>query len=135
MINEESFRNHFSHFDKDIVVEIIDIFIEEYDDRMEKISGFIAKHDLEALRKAAHAFKGVIGNFETDCKAYQHIEAIENETRDLIEEVNNGRVLSEEEENEFYHDLLQHFAAFRKSSFELLNDLKEIRKEYVEEKA
>ena len=133
MINEENFRNHFSHFDNDIVVEIIDIFLEEYDDRIDKISGFIAKHDLDALRKAAHAFKGVIANFETECDAYQHIEAIEKESRDMIEETNSGRVLSEEEENEFYHDLLQHFSAFRRSSFELLQDLKEIRKEYVQE--
>lgn len=131
MINEKNFRDHFSHFDKDIVVEIIDIFLEEYDDRIDKIASFIKKHDLESLRKAAHAFKGVIANFETDCEAYNHIEAIEQETREMIEEMNNGRVLSEEEENEFYHNLLQHFTDFRKSSFELRNDLKEIRKEYV----
>jgi len=63
IIDRENFDNNYKIFDKEIVVEIIDIFIEEYPDRIESFTKAIKTEDSELLRTTAHGFKGVLGNF------------------------------------------------------------------------
>ncbi len=63
VIDETSFMETFQYFDKSIVVEIIDIFIDEYPRRMSDLKNDIDKKDFQKLKFDAHSMKGVIANF------------------------------------------------------------------------
>ncbi len=63
IIDEKAFMETFQYFDKSIVVEIIDIFIQEYPDRIASISKDIESKDFARLKFDAHSLKGVISNF------------------------------------------------------------------------
>lgn len=63
IINPETFNETFQYFDKEIIVEIIDIFINEYPERIEKISTAIATDNFLDLKFHAHSMKGVVANF------------------------------------------------------------------------
>ncbi|PKP52010.1 MAG: hypothetical protein CVT92_11015 [Bacteroidetes bacterium HGW-Bacteroidetes-1] len=63
VIDKSSFLDTFQYFDKSIVIEIIDIFIGEYPDRMAKLKADIATMNFDALKFDAHSMKGVISNF------------------------------------------------------------------------
>lgn len=63
VIDENSFMETFQYFDKSIVVEIIDIFIEEYPQRMSDLKKDIDQKDFTKLKFDAHSLKGVIANF------------------------------------------------------------------------
>jgi HPt (histidine-containing phosphotransfer) domain-containing protein len=63
VIDRNSFIDTFQYFDKEIVVEIIDIFINEYSERMESLKKDIDTLDFNALKFDAHSMKGVIANF------------------------------------------------------------------------
>lgn len=131
MINEKKFTDTYVHFDPETVVEIIDIFLEEYDERIEKISRQLKNRDFEELKKSAHAFKGVIANFETDCKAYEEISEMLDEAHQLIEN-KDFDALSEEEQEEFIDMLQKKFSAFKRHSRQMFNQLKDIRKNYAD---
>nr|NQU89736.1 Hpt domain-containing protein [Bacteroidota bacterium] len=132
MVNKDKFRDQYSFFDKEIVVEIIDIFINEYDDRIEKIHKHILSGDLDNLKKSSHAFRGVIGNFETDCSAYKSIEKIELSSIQQVEVLDEEDDLDDSRKQTFFKEMDREFNKFRSSSFELLKDLKIIREEYAE---
>ncbi len=66
VINKEQFQENFKFFDKEIIVEIIDLFIGEFDDRMKSIKDSIESSDMAALKFNAHSLKGVISNFVAD---------------------------------------------------------------------
>lgn len=63
LIDNKQFTDNFQYFDKEIVLEIIDIFINEYPDRIKSISETIEQQDFDNLRFNAHSIKGVIANF------------------------------------------------------------------------
>ncbi|MEA3505463.1 MAG: Hpt domain-containing protein [Bacteroidota bacterium] len=63
IIDKKTFTENFKIFDKDIVVEIIDIFKEEYPERMEQLYLACKTKDGELLRTASHGLKGVLANF------------------------------------------------------------------------
>lgn len=63
MIDRATFSANYEIFDKEIVKEIIDIYIQEYPDRMTNLQQNIADKDLESLYKNAHSLKGVTANF------------------------------------------------------------------------
>jgi HPt (histidine-containing phosphotransfer) domain-containing protein len=63
MINREKFNENFQYFDKDIITEIIDIFLSEYDARYTAIAKDIEAKDFVKLKFDAHSLKGVIANF------------------------------------------------------------------------
>lgn len=128
MIDEEKFAETYQIFDKETVVEIIDLFIKEYDGRIEKIALYLDSENFSELQKCAHAFKGVISNFETECKAYEEISEIENQCRDLL--MNNMK-LDAKEANELAEKLMKIFVSFKRNSKQILNQLKEMRKIYA----
>lgn len=131
MINEEKFADTYVHFDRETVVEIIDIFLEEYNERIERISRQLKTKDFEELKKSAHAFKGVIANFETDCKAYDEISEILDEVHQLLED-DNLEDMGEEEMDELMETLQKKFNSFKRHSRQMYNQLKEIRKNYAD---
>jgi len=132
MINEENFIEKYVPFDREIVVEIIDIFIEEYDERIEKIYHHIKTKNLSELQKSTHAFKGVIANFETNCKAYDEISKMESEAQVMLDYEQNAEKTNPAENESFYENIEKVFFSFRKNSRRMLNQLKELRKNYTD---
>jgi HPt (histidine-containing phosphotransfer) domain-containing protein len=128
MIKEEKFAETYEIFDKETVVEIIDIFIKEYDSRIEKLSTYLNTKNFPELQKCAHAFRGVISNFETECKAYDEITEIETECRNLAMD---NITLDEDSKAEFAEKLSQTFVSFKRNSKQIYNQLKEIRTNYT----
>ena len=63
VIDWDRFKETFQYYDKEIVVQIIDIFESEFDERFVKMSQNLKDKDLEQLRFNAHSFKGVVSNF------------------------------------------------------------------------
>ena len=112
MINKNTFYSNYEIFDKEIVKEIIDIYIQEYPERIENLTKNIEEKDLDMLLKNAHSMKGVTANFfdkETEEWARQiEIKAKDKDPTDL--------------------DMLFEKLVF--SSLQLVEDLKKLRKEY-----
>jgi len=50
-------------FDTSVLIEIIDLFFEEYPSRLEILQHSIETKDYPTLKFAAHSLKGVISNF------------------------------------------------------------------------
>jgi len=63
MIDREKFKENFVYLDKEVVVEIIDIFLSEYEERLLNIQNTITQGDFSGLKFNAHSLKGVIANF------------------------------------------------------------------------
>lgn len=132
MINQKKFAETYVHFDKETVVEIIDIFFEEYGERIEKILHQLDTCDFVELQKSAHAFKGVIANFETECKAYEEISEIEIACRKLLETAISEKSSSAENGEQLAIRLKEIFNSFKRNSLKIYYQLKEIRKNYVD---
>lgn len=131
MINEKLFHEKYVHFDKETVAEIIDIFLKEYQERIDKLNQNLETRDMEELVKNAHAFKGSISNFDMESKAYKEISKVEEEVKPLLQEVQQGRTLSQNEEEEFFERLDNTFRDFKKDSRRLTGQIKELRKHYA----
>lgn len=65
VIDKQLFDDTFQYFDNEIVVEIIDIFLNEYKDRINTIKESIELKDFDKLKFHAHSLKGVVSNFAT----------------------------------------------------------------------
>lgn len=63
IIDWEKFKATFQYYDKEIIIQIVDIFESEFDDRFAKMLQNVENLDLEKLRFNAHSFKGVVSNF------------------------------------------------------------------------
>ncbi|MDA3906869.1 MAG: Hpt domain-containing protein [Bacteroidales bacterium] len=63
MIDKAVFNSNYEIFDKEIVSEIITIYIAEYPDRIAKLENLINLGDLDQVYKTAHSLKGVTANF------------------------------------------------------------------------
>jgi len=63
MIDKQLFIESFKVFDREVVVEIITIFFEEYPQRFEKMDRNIADQNFKELAFNAHSLKGVVSNF------------------------------------------------------------------------
>jgi len=129
MINEEKFHATYRNFDREIVLEIIDIFLKEYDDRVEKLVTFYTTGNYDELSKTAHAFRGVISNFETDCAAYHQISDLENSTRELLEHKNTSTAIDENHYRIMFGELL---AAFKVTSKQMFKQLQNMRAGYMD---
>ncbi|MCK9203461.1 MAG: Hpt domain-containing protein [Bacteroidales bacterium] len=63
MIDRHKFNENFQYFEKEIIVEIIDIFESEYNERYKNLRENIQNKDFVQLKFNAHSLKGVIANF------------------------------------------------------------------------
>jgi len=63
MIDRIRFKENFVYLDKEVIIEIIDIFLSEYQDRLKNIQQNITDNDIHQLKFNAHSLKGVIANF------------------------------------------------------------------------
>lgn len=112
VINKEQFQENFKFFDKEIIVEIIDLFIGEFDERMKNLKENIDTLDRKSLAFHAHSIKGVISNFVAD---------VPRELARQLEE--NAKQSPPSELLEIYHKLY-------KSTAQLIEELKAIREIY-----
>lgn len=125
MIDKENFYLSFKVFDKSVVVEIIDLFIEEYPDRIAKLTASIKEKDYAALKFAAHSLKGVVANFIA-------LEVV-NQARELenlaASKVNNTMEITdtalEEQVNNIFNILKDSLVVF-------VEELKQLKTEYQE---
>jgi hypothetical protein len=63
MVDRKKFDENFQYFDKEIIIEIIDIFFSEFEERFEKLLKNVKDRDFVQLKFNAHSLKGVIANF------------------------------------------------------------------------
>ncbi len=82
IINTETIEKAFKAYDKEIVVEIIDLFFEEYPERIAALEKAFDEKDSELLRTTAHGLKGVVSHF--------YAEGPRTLSKDLEEKGTNG---------------------------------------------
>ncbi|HJN06862.1 MAG TPA: Hpt domain-containing protein [Bacteroidales bacterium] len=112
-INKAQFIENFQYFDKEIVLEIIDIFLKEYPERIKTIAADIEAGDCDNLKFNAHSIKGVIANFVApdaeQCARELEIMATEK-NMDGVKEL---------------------FVEFKESSESMVDELKELRENFT----
>lgn len=113
IINQESFTETFQYFDNEIIVEIIDIFINEYPERMVNLKKAIQDKNFLDLKFHAHSLKGVIANFT--------VPSLQEEAR-LLEVAGIEQNLD---------NIDSMFNQFSENSQYLVDDLKEIRGQFL----
>ena len=112
MINKVIFTENYEIFNKEIIKEIIDIYIQEYPERMENIEQNIKEKDLENLYKNAHSLKGVTANF------------FDKETEEI------ARNLETKGKNQDASGIEELFLQLKESSLKLIDELHDLKKEY-----
>ena len=84
------FNDNFQYYDKTIILEVINIFFEEYDDRIANLQKNIDENDFAGLAFNAHSLKSVIANYMAP-DAYECTRKLEelakNKSGDGIKEV------------------------------------------------
>jgi len=114
IVNRVLFAENFHYFDKEVTLEILDMFFTEYPERLEKLKRFIASGDLESTRLTAHSLKGVISNFSAP-KVVEVIRKIEEDSR-----------------NQKAENLPSLLHEFSQVGGKMIQELTEIREDYVE---
>ncbi len=114
VIDKEAFLDTFQYFDKPIVIEIIDIFINEQPERIERIENAINNKDFDTLKFDAHSLKGVIANFVAE-KPHQLARTME--------------MKGTEKDDSELESLLENL---KTATLELVDDLRELRQEFEE---
>lgn len=113
MVDREKFKENFVYLDKEIVVEIIDIFLGEYEERLLNIQKNIHDLDFSGLKFNAHSLKGVIANF------------MDPTTIEL------SRVLDEHAKHENSTGLQELYDSLKKGTLALVQDLQDLKKEFI----
>jgi len=63
VIDWDQFNENFQYYDKSIIVEVIDLFFEEYEPRISSLQKNIDEKDFASLAFNAHSLKSVISNY------------------------------------------------------------------------
>ena len=132
MIDREQFKERYRDFDKDLVLDILDLFINDYNEKISRLSKDLSGHQPEALKSDAHALKGIIGNIDTSSPAFEYITQLEDLAQQLIEAIPNDKEMTPETEKAKYDEMMKLFMLFKNTSHQLLNDAKELKKDYSE---
>lgn len=112
MIDREKLQQNFQYFDKETIIEIIDIFFSEYPERVEKITKNIQDGDFTQLKFNAHSLKGVVANFQDPV------------TIDL------SRKLDDMAKNQVAAGLPELFEDLKKACDKLMDELNALKAEY-----
>lgn len=111
MIDRQKLNQNFQYFDKETIIEIIDIFFSEYPERVEKIQKNIAERDFNQLKFNAHSIKGVVANFQDPVT------------------IELSRKLDEMAKNQQAAGLQEVFNDLNKACVELIEELKSLKTE------
>ncbi|HLN54142.1 MAG TPA: Hpt domain-containing protein [Lentimicrobium sp.] len=93
LVNKKDFYITYSYFEKDILVEIIDIFNTEAPEKVNSLYADLQAMNFESLRFDAHSLKGTIGSF-CATEVWALAKDLEVTAAQLVE--NNGQGFSEE---------------------------------------
>jgi HPt (histidine-containing phosphotransfer) domain-containing protein len=63
MIEKKEIQKQFRYYDREVVREIIDLFLQTYKQKLELLHSSIAANDLEQVNMHAHSLKGLAGTF------------------------------------------------------------------------
>lgn len=118
MVNKQVFTDTYQYFDKSIIVEIIDIFMEEGPGKIAAMEQNIKESNFDKLRFNAHSLKGVVANFSAP-PAFEKIKDFEKMAADLVK----GDEYDKEE-------MLAGLATIKTMVHEMMDDLNKIKKEY-----
>lgn len=121
MVNRKVFKETYQLFDQDVIIEIIDIFLDEYPEKLRKLCEDIAARDFKALRFTAHNLKGVVANFSAPAPL-EIIKDFEQVASHLYE--NDGETFDEE-------NLNARLTEIRTSVIRTAEDLKQIKEEIL----
>ncbi len=113
MIDRETFSMTYDNFDKEVVVEIIDIFIAEYADRMAALRKALDERNFDGLNKHSHSLKGVVANFYDDTT--HHL----------------ARQLEMKGKEEIFEGAEDIYRELKVAAESLLGELKELRTRYI----
>jgi HPt (histidine-containing phosphotransfer) domain-containing protein len=110
MINWEDFNTNFQYYENEIVLQIIDMFVQDHQEDMKMIEQNIINKDFTGLKFNAHHLKGSLANF------------MDPETTELT------RRLEEMGENNSEEGLASTFAGLQSAFKTLIQELLEHRK-------
>ncbi len=85
MIDLENFNENFKYYGNDVVVQIIDMFVEDHQEDLKMIGQNITNKDFLSLRFNAHHLKGSIANF-MDAEATELTRKLEEMGENKTEE-------------------------------------------------
>jgi len=89
VINKQDFFKNYALFDKDILIEIIDIFTQEVPEKIETLKSDLKSNDFRNFRFNAHSLKGTIGSFCAPV-VWNMAKELENIVTKLIETDGEG---------------------------------------------
>ncbi len=113
MIDREKFKENFVYLDNEVVVEIIDIFLGEYKERLANLQQNITEQNFTGLKFNAHSLKGVIANF------------MDPPTIEL------ARSLDEQAKSENMNGLQELFDNLNRETLALVSELTELKNEFT----
>ncbi len=113
MINRAEFDESYANFDKEDVVEIIDLFINEYPGKMQALEDAILKLDFDKIFLKGLHLKHIVANF------------LDNEARSLAYEFEHKGKYKDAS------DLMDDYYKLKHAIEGLVEELTEIRKAYV----
>ena len=93
IIDWDQFNENFQYYDKEIINELIIMFVDEYDDRISNLQKNIDQGDFVTLAFNAHSYKGVIANYMAPRAvdaAGKLEEAAKIHSEEVIPEIFNG---------------------------------------------
>lgn len=126
MINLQNFNETFKYFDKQVIVEIIDLFIAEYPHRCLLLDQYCESRNYAELNRAAHSLKGVLASFLA-VEAQQHARELEDFTGAIVNG-SRSNVLSADQIHEHVVDITSNL---KSASGRVVEVLKELRNNYV----
>lgn len=89
MVNRNIFKQTYQLFDQDVIIEIINIYNDEYPEKLRKLAQSIKDRNFKELRFIAHNLKGVIANFSAP-EALEIMKSFEITASQLLEEGANN---------------------------------------------
>ncbi|MBE0651549.1 MAG: Hpt domain-containing protein [Bacteroidales bacterium] len=113
IIEKDRFQENFQYFDKEVVLDIINIFLEEYPLRMNTIKTNIDQKDFDQLRFNAHSLKGVVANF-------------------IAPDVQNvARTMEMKGTNKDFSDIDELYSELKEKADVMVKELSELKKNYT----
>lgn len=119
LVNKEEFLNLYNYFDKELLIEIIDIFISESPLKAEKLFADLTAANYADLRFDAHSLKGAITNFCAPAAKAKVYEV----------EVISSKMEKEPDHNPEPYDLNSKLQEISKMVDQMIVELKEIKQD------
>ncbi len=83
MIDWEQFEENFGYYDKETIREVIESYLEEYEERLNTLERNFANEEFAPLSFNAHSLKSVIGNFMAP-DPYETCRQIETDAKENL---------------------------------------------------